>query len=276
MIVADSRTALTLTLRAPPCVPLDMSPLTPNALAGKRWADIASIPLAAGNRTLRTADVFDIAGEDTTSINVRGGSERLIRVGGSMTTGTLSIEGDVGLYAGAQMQGGRLVIGGNAGAFAGCEMLDGVIHIRGNAGDFLGSARAGMRLGMQGGAVIVDGCVADRAGDRMRRGMLLIGRDAGDFCAARMLAGTIVVRGDVGSGAGCRMRRGTLVLARLPTLPDLFSDCGNHALPFLRVLRRYLRGAGAPFADFAALPESVHRYVGDRGCNGLGEILVAQ
>ena len=272
----EARVALTLTLRALPLVPVDISPLTPNALAGKRRNDIEGVLLVAGNRTLRTGDVFDVSGGDATSIVIRGGSERLIRVGGGMETGTLSVEGDVGMYAGAGMQGGTLAIHGNAGAFAGSEMRDGVIHIRGDAGEFIGGGRAGARLGMQGGAVIVDGRAADRAGDQMRRGLLLIRGDAGDYCGARMLAGTIVVRGSVGCGVGYRMRRGTLLLAHTPPLPSAFSDCGAHALPFLRVLRNHLHSAGAPFAEFAGLPERVRRYVGDRACGGLGEILVAQ
>ena len=107
----------------------------------------------------------------------------------------------------------------------------------------------------------------------MRRGMLLIGADAGDYCGARMLAGTIIVRGALGAGAGAGMQRGTLLLARMPPLLGTFSDCGIHALPFLRVLRKYLIDAGPAFGRFV-IGERVRRFVGDRAYAGLGEILV--
>jgi formylmethanofuran dehydrogenase subunit C len=265
---------LTMTLKALPPAPLDMSPLTPDGLAGKHRFDIESLSLSAGRRALRVAELFDVEGDAAEHIIIRGNSSRLFRVGAGMTKGMLRVEGDVGMYAGAEMRGGTLAIEGDAGAFAGCAMHGGVLHVRGSVRDFAAAALPGARRGMDGGTMIVEGSAGDRAGDRMRRGMMLIGGDAGDYCGARMLAGTIVVRGVVGAGAGAAMQRGTLLLAR-GTLLGTFSDCGVHALPFLRLLRKYLVDAGPPFERFAC-GETVRRFVGDRAYAGLGEILVQQ
>ena len=266
---------LTLTLKVPPPVPLDMSPLTPDGLAGKRRADIEALPLLAGKRALRVAELFEVEGDGAPHIVIRGGSPRLFRVGAGMTHGSLTVEGEVGMYAGAEMRGGALAIKGDAAAFAGCTMHGGVLHVGGHVGEFAAGPLPGARRGMDGGTMIVEGSAGDRAGDRMRRGMLLIGGDAGDYCGARMLAGTIAVRGVVGLGAGAAMQRGTLLLARMCPLLGTFSDCGVHALSFLRLLRNYLVDAGPPFERFA-FGDTVRRFVGDRAYAGLGEILILQ
>jgi formylmethanofuran dehydrogenase subunit C len=264
-----------MTLTARPPAPVDMSPLTPEALAGKHRAEIASLCLSAGTRRLRVDELFEVDGEGAPNILIRASSPRLLRVGAGMAAGRITVEGEVGMYAGAEMRGGTLAISGDAGALAGCAMHGGVLHIGGRVGDFAAGALPGARRGMDGGTMIIEGNARDRAGDRMRRGTLLIGGDAGDYCGARMLAGTIVVRGSVGAAAGAAMQRGTLLLARMPPLLGTFSDCGVHALPFLRLLRKYLLEAGPPFQRFA-FDDTVRRFIGDRAYGGLGEILVAQ
>ncbi|HSC99584.1 MAG TPA: formylmethanofuran dehydrogenase subunit C [Casimicrobiaceae bacterium] len=265
---------LTMTLRSPAPAPVDMSPLTPDALAGMRWAEIEALSLCAGTKTVRVAELFDVEGDGTANVVIRSSSPHLVRVGAGMTRGRITVEGEVGMYAGAEMRGGTLMISGDAGALAGCAMHDGLLHIRGSVGDFAAAALPGARRGMDGGTMIVEGDAGDRLGDRMRRGLLLIAGDAGDYCGARMLAGTIVVRGTVGAGAGAGMQRGTLMVATMPPLLGTFSDCGTHALPFLPVLRKHLIDAGPPSARFT-IGERVRRFVGDRAYAGLGEILVS-
>ena len=271
---AAARQPLTLDLQRVPRERVDMSPITPSALAQTPVRDVSAIELHAGNRRLRVGEIFDVSGEDTGHVAIRNSCERLTRIGGGMRFGRVSVEGDTGTHAGAAMAGGTLEIRGNAGAFVAAAMEDGLVHVRGNAGDFLGAAAAGEAFGMRGGTAIVDGSVGDRGGDRMRRGMILIGGDVADYCAARMIAGTIVVRGRAGPGAGFAMRRGTLIVARLPALPATFAEGGPPPFVFLRLLKRYLLHAGAPLEAFAHLTEEVRRFVGDRACGGLGEILV--
>ncbi len=266
---------LTLTLKAPLPGPLDMSSITPDALAGKPGAHIAALTLRIGTRVVRLDDWFDVEGEADDEIRLRSASPRMLRVGAGMSSGSLRVEGSVGMYAGAEMRGGTLDIDGDAGAFAACAMHGGVLRIRGNAGEFVGGPLPGARRGMDGGTVVVEGCAGDRTGDRMRRGMIVAVGDVGDYCGARMLAGTIIVRGTVGIGAGAGMQRGTLLLTRAPALAGTFSDCGVHALPFLRLLNNALVADTHASVRFR-LRETVHRFVGDRAYAGHGEILIEQ
>jgi formylmethanofuran dehydrogenase subunit C len=266
---------LTLTLKAPLPAPVDLSPITPDALAGKTRSQIAALTLHMGNRIVRVDEWCDVEGESDGDILLRGTSLRTLSVGAGMSGGTLRVEGAVGMYAGAQMRGGTLHIEGDAGAFAACAMHGGVLRIHGDAGDFVGGPLPGARRGMDGGMVVVEGRAGDRTGDRMRRGIIVVGGDVGAYCGARMLAGTIIVRGTVGVGVGAGMQRGTLVLTRAPVLAGTFSDCGVHSLAFLRLLDKALVNATPPSLRFS-LRETVHRFVGDRAYAGHGEILVEQ
>ena len=270
-----TRMPLTLALQRVPRERVDMSPITPSALAQTSARDVAGIELRAGNRRWRVGELFDVSGEDVARVLIRNSCERLIRIGGGMRFGEVSVEGDAGIYAGAAMAGGTLRIHGNAAAFAASAMEDGLLHVRGSAGDFLGAAVAGEAAGMSGGTALVEGNAGDRSGDRMRRGTILIGRDAGDYCASRMVAGTIIVRGRTGSGAGFGMRRGTLLATAVTALPATFADGGPPPLIYLRLLQRYLLRSCEAFAPFGHWPEALRRSIGDRSCGGLGEILVA-
>ena len=266
---------LTLTLKVPLPAPVDMAPITADALVGKPSAQIAALTFRIGNRVVRVDEWFDVDGEADGEMLLRGASLRMLRVGAGMSSGSLRVEGPVGMYAGAEMRGGTLDIDGDAGAFAACAMHGGVLRIRGDAGAFVGGPLPGARRGMDGGLVVVEGRAGDRTGDRMRRGMIVVSGDVGDYCGARMLAGTIIVRGRVGFGVGAGMQRGTLLLTRAPALAGTFSDCGVHALPFLRLLDNALAKdtqASLPFR----LRETVHRFVGDRAYAGHGEILIEQ
>jgi len=267
---------LTLALQRVPRERVDMSPVTPSALAHASARDVPGIELRAGNRRVRVGEIFDVSGEETAHVAIRNSCDRLDRLGAGMRFGRMAIHGDTGTHAGAAMAGGVLEIHGNAGAFAASGMAEGFMHLSGNAGDFLGAAIAGDAAGMRGGTVVVDGSAGDRVGDRMRRGMVLIGGDVADCCAARMIAGTIVVRGRAGRRTGVAMRRGTLLVTRVPALPATFADGGPPPRTFLRLLQRHLRNAGGPLAPFAQMTDDIRRFVGDRAYGGLGEILVAQ
>jgi formylmethanofuran dehydrogenase subunit C len=273
---------LVLTLLKPPAQRVDMSPLSAKALAGRKLAEIAAIPLQCGNRTLRVDELFKVSGEplglpQESAITIRKSTARLDRIGYGMTAGTLEIEGDAGAYLGMAMTGGTLRVSGSAGPFAACVMAGGEIHIGGDAGDFLGAALPGDRVGMQGGFVSVAGDAGARAGDHLRRGMLLIAGNADAYCGSRMIAGTIVVLGKAGDFIGFGMKRGTILLARKPErLLATFNDCGSHDLQFLPLLAESAKDAGKPFAALSCFGKRVRRYAGDRGVAGLGEILIRE
>ena len=60
--------ALTFTLKSIPQQRIDLSPLTPNALAGLALSEMGAIELIAGRRKLRVDSVFDISGDDADDI----------------------------------------------------------------------------------------------------------------------------------------------------------------------------------------------------------------
>lgn len=264
---------LTFTLRETPRQRVDLSPLTPERLAGKALAEIEALELTSGNCRLQVRELFEVSGTDAATLVIRGGCDRLDRIGQGMGSGSILVEGDAGAYLGLDLQGGAIEVRGDAGAYCASRMAGGLIHIHGNAGDFLGAALPGEPHGMRGGTVVVRGSAGDRAADRLRRGQVLIEGNAGRYCASRMIAGTVAVLGRVGEGVGSGMRRGTLLLSETPPLPSTFNESGTFELTFLPLLIGSWRGLPGAFATLAPAPRA-RRYVGDRAAGGLGEILI--
>lgn len=269
-------TALTFTLTIDARQRIDVSPLTPDALAGKTLEEIGGILLQSGNRSLRTDHLFQIEGSDSTTIIFSEPAGKLDYVGRGMTQGGIEVRGDAGSYLGMQMKGGKIAVHGSIDAYGACELKNGTIIVNGNAGDFLGACLPGNLKGMAGGIVIIRGNVGDRAGDHMRRGALLIEGNAGDYLGSRMTAGTIAVLGATGHHIGYAMGRGTLLLAQAPaSIPATFNDCGTHTLGFIPLLLKGFAGLDTPFAGMGETLKRVRRYAGDLCGLGKGEILVA-
>ena len=267
--------ALTLTLKTSPQQRIDMGSVTPDALADLSPEQFAALELWQGNRKYRLDELFDIDGDDRDQIVIRNSHRTLDRLGAEMTRGSLTVEGDVGDYAGQNMSGGLLQISGNSGSHAGAGLSGGRIEIGGDAGNCLGGAAPGDKLGMRGGLILVRGNAGDRVGDRLRRGMILIEGDTGNYCASRMVAGTIAVLGRTGSGMGLGMKRGTIILKQTPGgLPPTFSDDGDYQLSFLTLMLSSWHQLDSRFAGLDPARCTARRYTGDRGSAGLGEILV--
>jgi formylmethanofuran dehydrogenase subunit C len=264
--------SLTFTLKTQLIQRVDMSPLTPDNLAGKTAADIGAIELQSGNRKLRVDSIFDVSGDDTADIVIQNGCGKLDYIGSGMKSGRITVHGGAGSWLGFQMKKGEIVLNGDADAYAAGELAGGTIRINGNVGDFLASALPGNRKGMKGGLVIVTGNAGDRVGDQMRRGIVLIEGNAGAYCASRMLAGTIGVIGSVGDYVGFGMRRGTLLLFSQPKLHSTIQDCGSHTLPFLSLMFKSFRGLPSKFSGIDK--NRVRRYAGDLANDGKGEILI--
>jgi formylmethanofuran dehydrogenase subunit C len=263
---------LTLILRSPPAITLNLSPLTPDRLAGLSVRQIGELPLSPG-RTV--ADCFDIEPGDAQRLIIRNSCERLSHIGAGMRSGTLHVEGSCGDYVGLGMSNGSLRISGHAGHFTGSGMKAGMLEILGNAGDFAGGALEGDRQGMRGGLLVIHGNAGDRAGERMRRGLLLIGGNAGAYCGTNMLAGTISVAGQVGNMPGFALKRGTLLLTQTPAqLPATFQDSGLCSLFFLTLLKKHLDRDHPSLSHLLPLENRVRRYCGDLATGGTGEILV--
>jgi formylmethanofuran dehydrogenase subunit C len=263
---------LTFTLVAEPPERLDLSPLTPERLAGLAKSDIAKIRVGQSKRASTVGDIFRFAGSNVQDIVFDGGSSRFDRLGEGMTAGSIRVVGGAGAQLGRAMRGGNLVVEGKVGPHAGSGMRGGRIEIGGNAGDHLGGPLAGELAGMNGGVLIVRGKAGAFAGDRMRRGLIAVLRGSGDHAGCRMIAGTIAIAGGTGVMPGYLMRRGSILLDRKPAkLSPSFVESGAPDSVFTALLDRYLIAEG--LLKRPLLGKAQHRFGGDNAVLGLGEIV---
>jgi formylmethanofuran dehydrogenase subunit C len=143
---------------------IDCKKLTPDTLQGKSLSDILAINL---EKNLTVADVFDVQGDDATTLIFNNTTAQLQYIGYRMKTGNITINGDAGDFIGAQMQGGVLICKGNAGERAGDTMRRGILLIEGDAGDYCAS-------NMRAGTLGVLGKTGAHIGYGMKRGTLLL------------------------------------------------------------------------------------------------------
>jgi formylmethanofuran dehydrogenase subunit C len=264
---------LVLTLRHAPDQRLDLAPLVPHSLAGKRAAEIEKIELQTTRTRLTVGDAFRLRMGDAAHIRIEGAGERLDRIGHAMTDGEIVVEGDVGAQAGRLMRGGSLVIRGSAGPWAGSAMTGGRLEVLRDAADHLGGPFAGETVGMRGGVIVVRRNAGARAADRMRRGTIVVEGACGPYAGSRMIAGTLVALRRAGPLPGYLMKRGTIVLgADCEELSPTFIDCGAHALVALRLMADFVDGHSRRAA--ACLRGPLRRYAGDMAVLGKGEIFV--
>ncbi len=268
---------LTLVLKRRPARPVDLSPLTPDRLAGKGVEEIQGIPLRSGNQTLSVLDLFELSGGEPETLVIRGGSERLVGIGTGMSAGIIEVHGRAGDYLGRELRGGTIRVRGSIGDAAAMGMRGGYIEVTGDAGSYLGAAEPGAAEGMSEGVVVIGGRAGDRIGDRMRRGVVVIRGDAGDYVGSRMRGGTIMVMGRTGRHPGLGMRRGTIVLGRRPAaLSATFNSSGLLKMEFLRLLFRQLANSYRRLAFLRGLGPEAERFMGDQAYGGKGEVLVLQ
>lgn len=267
---------LTLTLRESLPHGIDVSDLSPGRLAALSVTEIGALALRLGNETHPLGEIFAISGQPPgDTVVLRDTDPRVHGIGTRMDGGQLVVEGDAGDLLGGEMRQGEIRVEGSCGDLACAEMRGGNVDIRGSAGDRLGAALGGNRVGIRGGTVIVRGNCGDRVGERQRRGTILIEGNAGDFAGCNMIAGTLAVLGQAGRGTGFGMRRGTLLLGKAPqSIPCTFNENGTQSLGFLALLNASLRHLDGPFGRLAERGHQARRWLGDRSCGGLGEILV--
>jgi len=156
--------ALIFTLKPTVTTQVDCRALIPDTLAGKTLTDIKAMRL---QQQLTVADVFDVAGEDTTHLIFKQASPLMHHVGYQMKIGQIIIEGNVGDFVGAAMQGGVLICKGNVGERAGDTMRRGMLLIEGDAAAYCASS-------MKAGTLGVLGKTGARLGFGMKRGTLLL------------------------------------------------------------------------------------------------------
>ncbi|SIO65980.1 formylmethanofuran dehydrogenase, subunit C [Singulisphaera sp. GP187] len=271
--------ALNLRWRGTTRLTVEAEGLAPERLAVLSAVEIGRSKVSLGNSQVELGELFTIEGSaEDRHLTLEGDLRQVDRLGQGMSTGTLTIRGDVGAELGAEMTGGRIEVEGTVGDWAGAEMRGGVLRIRGGAGRSLGSAYPGSRLGMREGVILVEGTIGEDAGLAMRRGLIAVSGAAGDGLGRGLIAGSIFAFGSVGSYPGAGMKRGTLALfagegASERRLLPTFVPSGRSRPPFLTIYLRQLRQWGFPVPD-SAFSGPLERYNGDLAQRGQGEIWV--
>ncbi len=265
---------ITLTVKEQPTVPIEAEAISPDVLAKLPHDEIRALPMFLGRRQCRVDDFFDVEGEASEEIEIRGDAGRVKWLGRGMTHGRLTVAGNAGMHLGALMRGGEIEVSGNASDWVGGEMRGGLIRIRGNAGGQVGAAYRGSLRGMRGGTVLIDGSAGLEVGMRMRRGTIAVKGTVRDFAGLEMKGGTLVI-GGAELRTGAWMMRGTIIsLTPIALLPTFTYDC-TYNPTFLRVYARELeaRGFSLPF-DESDGAYALHS--GDTSVSRKGEILVWQ
>jgi formylmethanofuran dehydrogenase subunit C len=263
---------ITLTVKEYPNVPIEAEAISPDVMSSLGHSEIRSLPMFLGRRQCRIDDFFDVDGEASEEIEIRGDVSRVKWLGRGMTRGYLRIDGNAGMHLGAYMKGGAIDVTGDASDWVGGEMSGGRIRIGGNVGGQIGAAYRGSVTGMTNGTILVEGSAGLEVGMRMKRGTIAVKGSVKDFAGLEMKGGTLVL-GAAELRTGAWMRRGTIVcLTPIPLLPTFQHECSYNPT-FLRLYARQLGkdGFSIPCDESEG---SYHLHSGDAAVSRKGEILV--
>ncbi len=188
--------------------------ITPDNFQGKSAAEIAKLTVFEGNKQRELGDLFKVeeSPAETPSITINGDVSEVRRIGQSMKTGEIVINGNAGNHLGEKMAGGKITVNGNAGGWLGSVMKKGLIEVHGNAGDYVASPYRGVSEGMKGGKIVVDGNVGSDSGCYVRGGVIKIKGNAGPFLGFHISDGTIHVEKNAGPRLGANMVGGKVVV----------------------------------------------------------------
>lgn len=219
---------IVLKYRNPTKLPLDLSPLTPEAVEGMTAGEVEKIKVYAGKRMVELSRFFKVeerpSGEGQPKITIMGDLRNARRIGCGMKVGELKVEGNGGIYLGEGMKGGAITVEGDVDSWAGSGMRGGSITINGSAGDFLGASYRGARMGMSGGLIQVKGNVGCEGGAWMKGGLIHVKGSAGPFLGVHMQGGSILVEGDCAGRVGAEMTGGRIaVLGTVPSMLPSFT-----------------------------------------------------
>lgn len=264
---------ITLHLKREPTVPLEAEALSPDVFAGLSNAEIRALIVYHGKRQLPLGEFFDVEGERSSDLVLHGALHKVRWIGRSMSQGSITVHGSVGMHLGAYMSGGRIEIHGNASDWIGAEMKNGFIHIHGNAGGQVGAAYRGSLRGMKNGTIFIDGSAGLEVGMRMRRGTIVVKGPARDFTGLQMKGGTIILLSGAEIRTGAWMNRGTIISLKPLAMMPTFAHAADMSPVFVGVLARHLRqfGIRLPSGD-----GTYRQYAGDLSVSDKGEILIWQ
>lgn len=103
---------ITLSSIRPFKVPIDAACITPDTFSGKTKEEISDLPIWEGKCKVKLKDLFKIEVDGTVekevSIKVSGDLRKVRRIGAGMSSGSITVQGDVGNHLGEGMKGERL------------------------------------------------------------------------------------------------------------------------------------------------------------------------
>ena len=219
---------IALTIKRDLSLPVTAEDLSPDKLAGKSAEEIQAVKVWEGNRQLALEDIFKVAekpnGSEETILRVIGDASKVRKIGFKMSSGSVIVEGNAGMYVGEQMTGGSILVTGNTGSWAGMQMKGGRIEVKGNTGDYVGTGYRGTDQGMKGGTIIIRGNAGNEVGCWMTNGNIRIGGNTGLYPGIHMSNGTILTEGDCVGRAGAQMRGGKVIIfGCIPTILPSFA-----------------------------------------------------
>jgi len=261
-------------LKRPPTVPLEAEVLSPDVVAELSNAEIRALTVYHGKRQLPLSEFFDVYGEYSPDLILHGALHKVRWIGKSMSQGSITVHGTVGMHLGAYMSGGRIEVHGNASDWIGAEMKNGFIHIHGNAGGQVGAAYRGSLRGMKNGTILIDGSAGLEVGMRMRRGTIVIRGPAKDFTGLQMKGGTIVLLSGAEIRTGAWMNRGTIISLKPLHMMPTFAHAADMSPVFVNLLATHLKQFNI---DLPSPTQGAYRhYSGDLAISDKGEILIWQ
>jgi formylmethanofuran dehydrogenase subunit C len=195
--------------------PVTAECINPDIFQGKDTAEIANLTIFEGNKQRKLSDLFKIEEDNVeATITINGDVSEVRKIGASMKTGEIVINGNVGMHLGEKMAGGKITVNGDACQWAGASMKKGLLEIHGNAGDYLASPYRGSTEGMKGGKIVVDGDVGSDSGAYLHGGLIKIkGNNVGQFLGFHMSDGTIHVEKNATTRVGTNMTGGKIVIS---------------------------------------------------------------
>jgi formylmethanofuran dehydrogenase subunit C len=266
--------AVTLTLRGPVSETVVVDGLTADRCSSLSESDIARLPVWRGSERGCVGDLFDVRGAGAARLRIEGALAHVEGLAAGNAAGEVIIDGAAGTRTAAGMTGGRVEVRGDVGDDAGLAMSGGLLLVHGNAGDRLGAARPGASRGATGGEILVAGSAGAELAARMRRGLVVVQGSVGERAGRALIAGTIVVFGSVGPVPGRGNKRGSIVACGAVDVPSTYQYACTFESGYVRLLMTYLARQHRLTLASRVAEGPYHRYCGDAGDPGKGEILV--
>jgi len=198
-------------------IPVTAECISPDFVAGKSPREIELTQVWEGNRRVKLGSLFKVTGEigrapSDCTIRIRGDVSVVRRVGYEMSSGSIQIDGEAGMYLGERMRGGTINVAGNAGSWLGTQMRGGQIEVKGDAGDSIGGSVRGGTKGMRAGTITIHGDCGTEAGAWMQKGMIRIMGNCDLYAGIHMKNGILLVERACQGRVGAQMTGGKVIV----------------------------------------------------------------